>query len=148
MKKIKTFLKEYRIEVIVVVSVVIGIILLTAPFGIKNLLHGAASASSSFLGDISWYIVHAVRTFILYFTVWDIVGLALIILPIAFLLYRIRHRYLTNPANYTRICPRCGSAIERVHRSFFDRLLSNTLMPRSRRFRCKNEDCNWSGLRR
>ena len=46
------------------------------------------------------------------------------------------------------VCPKCESSIKRMHRNIFDRFLSRTFMPNSRRYRCTNSECGWSGLRK
>jgi hypothetical protein len=143
----KKIWKEYRVEITVMVLVLFGLILLVGPFGIRDLLHGTADVSSSILKNVFQALFDRLMNFLLYFTMWDIVGLLLIIGPIIFLLYRIRHRYLTSPDTTSRICPRCGGSIERIHRSWFDRLLGNTLLPKARRYRCIDRNCAWSGLR-
>jgi hypothetical protein len=45
---------------------------------------------------------------------------------------------------YTRGCPECGGATERVARSLPDRAL-NLLMP-VKRYRCGASGCGWEGL--
>ncbi len=144
----KRFWKEYQVEVTVLALVVLGVILLVGPFGIKDLLRGAASGSSSMIKDFFQSVLDRLFWFVIYLTVWDAVGVLLIVGPILYLFYRIRHRYLTSAEASSRICPQCGSSLERVHRSLFDRLLGKTLMPKSRRYRCTSQSCKWSGLRR
>jgi hypothetical protein len=41
----------------------------------------------------------------------------------------------------TRLCPKCGGALRRVHRRFVDRLLSRGRY----RFQCKWKECFWTG---
>jgi hypothetical protein len=44
-------------------------------------------------------------------------------------------------------CPRCHGPLERVHRTWFDRLLTITVLPNALRYRCTNPMCSWRGLR-
>jgi hypothetical protein len=41
----------------------------------------------------------------------------------------------------TRLCPKCGGALRRVHRRFVDRLFS----PGRYRFQCESWECYWIG---
>jgi hypothetical protein len=42
------------------------------------------------------------------------------------------------------VCPECRGHLQRVSRSFLDRLLG--LLVRSRRYRCVQAGCGWGGL--
>jgi hypothetical protein len=80
---------------------------------------------------------------ILPITTSDMVGLLLIVLSVAVVLWRVRVRLEQHLAGQT--CPVCGGELRRRHRRRWDRVLS-ILVPVGR-YRCKNEDCRWEGLR-
>ncbi len=65
-----------------------------------------------------------------------------------FLTWRIRYRFTHSERMGAEVCPRCGDRLQRIHRSWFDRLLSATLLPSARRYQCINKSCAWQGLRR
>lgn len=144
----KRLWKQYRVELTFIGLVLVGLFFLIGPFGVKDFLRGTVSSSSSVLKDFLLSLVDRFLFFLLYLTIWDMVGLMLVIGSSVFLLYRINHRYMTNPETTSRVCPRCGGSIERIHRSWFDRLLGRTLLPKARRYRCIDRNCAWSGLRR
>lgn len=144
----KRIWKEYQVEITVIALVLLGLILLIGPFGIRDALHGAATESTSMVKEFFQSLLDRLFWFLIYLSVWDVAGIVLIIAPIIFLFYRVRHRFMTSAQVASRTCPRCGSSLERVHRSWFDRFLGVTLMPKSRRYRCTSQSCDWSGLRR
>ena len=82
------------------------------------------------------------------FTLSDMLGWILILATSAFILFRLRYRFLHSERWRATVCPRCHSELERVHRTVFDRLLEKIFLPHVRRYRCNNAECNWSGLRR
>ncbi len=43
-----------------------------------------------------------------------------------------------------RLCPRCGGALNRIHRRPLDRLISRVY--RVHRYVCRNLECGWGGL--
>lgn len=64
------------------------------------------------------------------------------------LIWVIRWQFLNAKTWSPSECPKCGSELHRIHRTSFDRLLSQTLLPEARRYRCENPYCHWDGLRR
>jgi uncharacterized protein with PIN domain len=72
----------------------------------------------------------------------------ILVATIAFVIWRIRYRFFNSDQFKATVCPVCGNEIHRVHRTVIDRILSKTLLPHARRYRCINQECNWSGLRR
>jgi predicted RNA-binding Zn-ribbon protein involved in translation (DUF1610 family) len=91
--------------------------------------------------------VEGLILFSMKFTVMDFLGVVFVIGAIGFIVFRIRHHFRNDSEYAATNCPRCGSSIMRVHRSPFDRLLGMTILPHSRRYRCKNKSCGWEGLR-
>jgi hypothetical protein len=75
----------------------------------------------------------------------EVLGIALFVLAMAVLVYRLRWRVIHSPAYSAVSCPRCSGEIHRVHRHAFDRAV-NWLVP-VRRYRCWNQACGWEGLR-
>jgi hypothetical protein len=79
-------------------------------------------------------------------TAW--LGLALITGGLLLLAYRMRVRFLRSAVWAATDCPRCGGHLHMAHRHWYERVLSKTLLPHARRYRCGNKDCRWTGLRR
>jgi hypothetical protein len=63
------------------------------------------------------------------------------------LFWSLRRRYLNSAAWRSTNCPKCNSRLRRSRRSSWDRFLGVTLLPHSRRYRCVEPACNWTGLR-
>ncbi len=74
-------------------------------------------------------------------------GVILILAGLLFLAYRLRVRFLRSAWWRAAACPRCGGQFHRIHRHWYDRVLSKTVLPHAHRYRCENEKCRWSGLR-
>jgi hypothetical protein len=88
-------------------------------------------------------VVGAVIQRIVNITTSDLIGLSLIALAVVVALWRVRVRLTERLAGNT--CPLCGEGLRRRHRRWSDRVLS--LLVPVLRYRCKNRDCRWEGLR-
>jgi hypothetical protein len=125
----KRFTRKYRIEIIAVIVVVIGAILVL---------------------DLSPILTTANRIVVLVFgrlTPAAAIGLVLLVGALVFIGWRLRVRFLRSPVWRVSECPRCGSPIHRVRRTWLDRVASTLVLPHARRYRCSNSDCGWEGLR-
>lgn len=136
---------EWRLEVFIVLLVAVGIFLLVEQMQIRQTLlswlRWGFQALRSFGGSMRRGLVDFVRNT----TFSDLTGYALLLIALAFAAWRTRWRLMTMPRFTARKCPRCGSDLRRIHRRFLDRLLS--LFVPVRRYRCRNRDCWWCGLR-
>jgi len=70
-------------------------------------------------------------------------AIALLLLAIAFLGWRIRYRLMRTPRFVLKKCPVCGNSISRRHRRRLGHLV-NYFIPIGR-YHCKK--CNWDGWR-
>ena len=121
---------KFRIEIIAVIVVVVGAILL---FDLTPIARTVDRIVVSIFGRL---------------TPAAVIGPALIAGAGLFIGRRLRVRFLRSTYWHVSVCPRCGGPLHRVHRSWLDRITTNTLLPRARRYRCSNADCRWEGLRR
>jgi len=144
----KSFLKEFRLEITILILALVGSFFLFEPFGIRAIIRKTVRTSAATGLTITQSILDRLIAILFNISIIDIVGWILIIGAVAFVVARIRYRYRKNPENKATVCPNCGDRIYRVHRSQFDRLLGKTLLPNSHRYQCTNPDCGWSGLRR
>lgn len=141
------FWKEFKQEILV-----LGLGLVAVGFIAFDLVTGR-SVGSSFLslvqGIVNWVrnAISGLVDYSLSLSLNDLVIWGAVILVIAYVIYRTRYHYRTNPRFSASACPRCGSTLKRVHRSQFDRLLSQTFLPGARRYRCSDTNCGWDGLR-
>ena len=144
----KQLLKEYRVEIAIVLLAMIGGVLMMGDFGIKGSVRSGLFGTVSGAQNIIKLGLERLVNYILNFSVLDFIGWTIILGTIFFVAARIRYRYRSKSEFMATVCPRCSSPIKRVHRSSFDRLLGSTIMPGARRYRCINGRCGWSGMRR
>jgi hypothetical protein len=139
----REFLREYAVELVAAFLAFLGVFLLVEQMEIRvtilrllrqtwRAVRGAIEAS---VGAVSHRIVHI--------TTSDLLGLGLIVLAIVVVLWRVRVRLMQRHAGST--CPICGGELHRRHRRWSDRVLS-LLVPVGR-YRCRNKECRWEGLR-
>ena len=121
--------KSRRFEILALAIVVVGILLLVDFSPILNVLRAS-------VGDITSRFSPAV---------W--LGLILIAGGLLLLGYLLRVRFLRSAYWRSTTCPRCGERLHMIHRRWYDRLLSKTVLPHARRYRCDNATCRWTGLR-
>ncbi len=133
-RRTQLFLRKYWIETFFGVLILLGAVLI---LGKREQL----TALQTQLENLGIFFYHLALTV----SPVDLFGAVMVILALAFLIWRIRVRFLASDRWYARICPRCGSPIIRVHRSLLDRMVGKIFLPHSRRYNCSK--CNWSGLR-
>ena len=142
--RMSTFLREYLVEIIAAVVVVLGILLLLER-GVRATLLGWAMTGMQGVLHLSGRLGDTVATSVAGLTLTGVLGVGLIFLAVVAAVLRLRWR-LTRSASLTAIrCPCCGGAIHRVHRRWGDRVVSG-LVP-VRRYRCSNSECLWCGIR-
>jgi hypothetical protein len=78
-------------------------------------------------------------------TLSDLVAYLLLVAVLCLVVWRARHRLMARSDLGELRCPRCGSDLNRIRRRKRDRAL-NLFLP-VKRYRCRNRDCQWKGLR-
>jgi hypothetical protein len=143
----KKFLREYRVELLAIAAALLGIFLLTEQLEIRATLR----AWMAVLGGGLWLaldgLIDRLLVYFKAFSLSDLVGWLLVAGALVFTFWRARLRFISSTYWQSKVCPRCGSGVMRVHRRSLDRLLSATFLPDARRYRCTNVTCGWSGLR-
>jgi len=140
----KQFLRQYQVELVAVILALLGIFLLVERMQIRATIFAAMRAVWRTITGAVWAVISAVVNRILHTTISDLIGLALIVLAMFIVLRRVRLRLLSQLAS-PHICPVCGEQLRRIHRRRQDYLLS-LLVPVAR-YRCRNEECRWEGIR-
>ncbi len=123
------FTQKYRPEIVAVIVMIVGAILVL---------------------DLSPIVATVNRIVVLVFgrlTPTAAIGLELIVGAMAFIGWRLRVRFVRSPMWRASVCPRCGSPIHRVHRTWLDRVVSASVLLHARRYCCSNPRCRWEGLR-
>lgn len=71
---------------------------------------------------------------------------SLVLMWLAFFVWRFRTRMLAQAGESRHVCPRCKGSLRRVHRKRQDRIVGALLKLRLGRYRCSNRHCSWEGL--
>lgn len=136
-------LREYRVELIAGLLALLGVFLLVEQMEIRATIVRFLRAAWRAVSGALIASVDAVAYRVMHITTSDLIGLGLIGVAIVVVLWRVRVRLSQRLAG--RTCPVCGGELYRRHRRWQDRVLS-LLVPVAR-YRCKNRDCRWEGLR-
>jgi hypothetical protein len=136
---------NWRVEVVIVAMVALAIFLLVERMEIRQTFLAWARqgyrTARYLLGDMLRGLEAAVQRT----TISDLTGLVLLVVALAVVTWRIRWRLMRAPRYTARACPLCGEDLQRTHRRRRDRLV-NLYLP-VRRYRCRDRDCRWNGLR-
>lgn len=135
-------LREWRIELIMLLAVLIAIFLLVERLEIRSTVQEGLQAMASWMGGT----VETIAAYVIPNSASDAIGMLLIVAVLLMARWRVRWRLLRTPSLASRTCPRCGTPLHRIHRTPPDRLLSVIAAP-VRRFACRNPECRWTGLR-
>jgi hypothetical protein len=139
------FWRSYRLELILLVAVALGLFLVLERMSLR------ATLAAWFRGFITRLLGRfqaldaELTAFLARLSISDVVGFVLIVGAVAAILLRVRWRLLNDPRLTAPACPRCGGPIHRVHRTRLDHLIS--IYVPVRRYRCHNEACHWQGRR-
>ena len=143
----KKLLKEYRVALIALLIISLGIFLLVEQFEIRaSIFRGFESLRTS-LGQ--WFETgwSNLVNFVTKSTLSDMLGWILITVTLIFILWRVRYRFLRSSYWRTTTCPNCGGSLERIPRKRVHHIISAILLPGGRRYKCTNSECKWNGMR-
>jgi len=143
----RKILKEYRTEIIAALIAALGVFLLVERLEIRSTVLDSYRWLTQELPGIALTSLADLGRIITGITVSDFIGWILITATAVFAIWRIRYRFLHSRWFRITSCPRCDGPLHRVHRSAFDRILTQTLLKHGRRYGCKDDECGWSGLR-
>jgi len=136
---------DWRVEVVIVAVVALAVFLLVERLEFRQTFlvwaRQGYRTARYLLGDMLRGLEAAVQRT----TISDLTGLVLLAIALAVVIWRIRWRLMRTPRYTARTCPLCGEDLQRTHRRRGDRI-ANLYVP-VRRYRCRNRDCRWSGLR-
>jgi len=136
---------EWRVEAFIVLLLAAGVFLIVERRNIRQTLLHRFERAVQAIWTLSESIRQGLDSFVHKTTFSNVVGSLLVFVAIAFVTWRIRWRLITAPRFAKRVCPRCGSALHRIHRHSLDHVI-NLFVP-VRRYRCGNRECSWRGLR-
>jgi hypothetical protein len=145
---LKKVLREYLPEIIAVVVALLGIFLLVERMQIRQTLAAALLRLLNFLKELFASLGSNLGGFFSRLTLSNAIGWILILFTCGYILWRLRYRFAHSARMLAGDCPRCGGELRVVHRKPLDRFIAAVFLPRARRYRCTNKECNWTGLRR
>jgi hypothetical protein len=143
---VKKFIREYWVELLGLIAVLIAVILLLN----RNNIWAIRVAGKGLISSISqWFngLLDSAFGYLGRMSAAELLAWLLIFSGTVIILYRMRRRYLKSDHWQATVCPKCSSKLHRVHRTRLDRLLGPIFLPNSARYRCSNSSCRWSGLR-
>lgn len=136
---------EWRVELFIVLMMIVGIFLLVERMQIRQTILSWLEWGLVALKDQGTTIQKGLKRFVRRTTLSDLIGYSLLLLALGVMIWRMRRRLMTLPRFTEYQCPRCGGDLHRIHRLRRDHMLD--LFVPVRRYRCKNSDCRWQGLR-
>lgn len=139
------FLKTYWVETLIVVGLILAVFLLFEQMNIRGTLLGWVAAAGYLGLDLGARSIDSLQTLRSRLGLSELIAIPMLIGVVFLLIWRIRWRLRSTPALVDMHCPRCGDALQRIHRNSIDRAIS--LFISVRRYRCTNRDCGWSGRR-
>lgn len=138
----KSFLKEYFIELIASGMALIGLLLVAGKVNFLQLLKQGLFQLQALIASI----FHSLSHFQLQITPGDLLGGILISLALVSVHRRLHFRMAKKLIWISNSCPKCGWDKHRVHRFRRDRVFSAILGLPLHRYGCSNPACNWTGL--
>ena len=141
----RRLLREFRVEIIAALLIVVGVFLLIEQIELRVVLLRLLLRIGSAIATVSTSSVQGLVNRVLSTRPSDLLGLTLIVLALLILARRVRWRLMHSEEWAGETCPQCGGPMHRSHRRPLDRLI-NWFVP-VRRYRCKDPDCGWKGLR-
>lgn len=144
----RKLLHNYRIEILAGFFALLGVLYL----GLRGVVVAFLARNGHEISAFGRVILQILDGWLLQawqgFNIFTLLAYLAVLLALGVIAWRIRLRFLTSVSWKATVCPRCGNDIHRVHRNWLDHFLALTLLPSARRYRCANEKCRWSGLRR
>lgn len=139
------FLRNYRIELLWLLIVAIGLFLLLEQANLRSSVTLWAGETAHRLFQRATSLDEQISAFLIQVSLSDLLGFALVLIAVVAILLRLRWRLLNTPRLTQLKCPKCDGSLGRTHRTGIDRLIS-VYVP-VRRYRCRTDGCGWSGLR-
>jgi hypothetical protein len=133
------------VEIITAILVILAVFLLVERIEIRQALLNGLRQGLQGLGLLVETLAGRLGDFVGNTTPSDLIAYAILLAAFAFIVWRVRWRIMRQPQLRDLECPHCGGELHRIHRRTIDRFVS--LYVPVRRYRCKNRDCRWQGLR-
>lgn len=139
--RFKQIWQKWKFELIALFLVLVGGFLLVEPFRLRGLFW---QLLRNLLVAFFRGLENGIRR-IVQFSLSDMLGILLLTVAIALVLWRVRYHLQRSPYWTSTRCPACGKPLQREHRGAVARFVSRIIPIRS--YYCRNEDCGWEGWR-
>jgi hypothetical protein len=136
---------EWRVELFIALLVAVAVFLLVERMQIRETVLRWLRQGLHALQNFGGGMLRGLVDFAQSTTLSDLTGYALLLAALVFVGWRARWRLMTMPRFTERQCPHCSGDLRRIHRNRLDRLV--TVFVPVGRYRCRNRDCQWQGLR-
>lgn len=136
---------KYRLEIIVAVLAVVGIVFIVVGSSLQNTVLNQARDLVSGGTNAVQTVGERINQFLTTRSVFDLIGIVLVTGAVVFLVWRVRYWVIHSSRWVVKTCPACGSELTRVPRRTLDRGVS-LILP-VHRYACKRPTCGWQGLR-
>jgi len=139
--------RKYWVEIIFGFGFILGILLMMGDGNIITSVQGFFQRTWSGV-DLAIADSNAfIQDFFRMVEISDLVGFLMAVVALGILVWRARNRFKESERYTGRICPRCMSSFQRIHRTLGDRILGKIFFLKFHRYRCSNPECSWEGLR-
>jgi hypothetical protein len=135
-------LKQWRVELSLLALAALAVFLLIEQWNIRSTLIRWLRTSSSAIVVALGAAVQRWGNI----TLSNLIGFVLIVLVLLLARRRVRWRLTHTESLTRRSCPKCGSSLHRIHRTWLDRTIDRLVAP-VHRYKCSNHECSWKGLR-
>jgi predicted RNA-binding Zn-ribbon protein involved in translation (DUF1610 family) len=144
-QRLPPWVREYAVEIGLVVAVLIAIFLLVEPWDIRETLFRWARQSwrafSGFLDAVVSALIAGVGSL----TLSDATAVGILLVVVFVAIWRLRWRIIQSERLWSTACPQCGlPELHRIHRRLGGRMLGVLGFPVGR-YHCRH--CGWKGLR-
>lgn len=138
-----TFFSAYRQEILIGVIFLMGIFLIVEDMDIKVIVYNSIVSAAQGINRLFNKGLQGIIHFFTSVESSDIVGYILIFVAFLLYVYALRNRTIERYSELYE-CPECGSDLNRVHRTTFQKSAGAILRLKIRRYRCKS--CDFDGL--
>jgi hypothetical protein len=142
---VKRIWAEWKLEILALAAVGVGIFLLVEQFNIRQTVLEWSLGLLMALGRTVVGLANALFGWLEHVTLSDATGIVLIVAAAGLVGWRTQYRIRRSPRWTDTVCPKCGQALRRRRRKALDYLISRFVPVR--RYKCRNPECGWSGLR-
>ncbi|MFQ6615130.1 MAG: hypothetical protein ACE5D1_09840 [Fidelibacterota bacterium] len=139
-----SFWQEFRFEITVTTLLVTGVALLVERFEIRRTVWGWIQTGIKATHHFFSNFLQNFFDFILSLRLSNTVGVLLIFTAFMMIFNRFRRKMIVRYSTLYS-CPQCGSDLNRIHRTFYQKFLGIALWTNIKHYKCKK--CDYTGMK-